>query len=106
MTDVGIDDPQEWASRFALLGDETRLRLLAVMHARPGLGVGDLAARAGIGENAASQALRVLRGAGWARTERDGRVVRYFLRTDAIVHRILHEIIGAHHEPTPPDSLG
>ncbi|BDD82863.1 transcriptional regulator [Tsukamurella pulmonis] len=106
MTEVDVEDPSEWAARFALLGDETRLRLLTAMHARPGLGVGELAARAGIGENAASQALRVLRHAGWASAERDGRVVRYFLRNDAIVHRILHDILGAHHAATPDEPLG
>lgn len=86
-----------WAARFALLGDPTRLRLLVAMHERPGLSVGELAQHADIGENAASQALRVLREADWVRTTRDGRTVRYTLRSDVIVHRILHDILGATH---------
>ncbi|ADG78584.1 Transcriptional regulator, ArsR family OS=Tsukamurella paurometabola (strain ATCC 8368 / DSM/ CCUG 35730 / CIP 100753 / JCM 10117 / KCTC 9821 / NBRC 16120/ NCIMB 702349 / NCTC 13040) OX=521096 GN=Tpau_1972 PE=4 SV=1 [Tsukamurella paurometabola] len=90
-------DADAWAARFALLGDATRLRLLIAMHDRPGLGVGELAERAGVGQNAASQALRILRDAEWVSTSRDGRTVRYTLRSDAIVHRILHDILGVTH---------
>lgn len=90
-------DADSWATRFALLGDGTRLRLLVAMHACPGMGVGELAARAGVGENAASQALRVLREAGWVLAARRGRAVHYTLRSDAIVHAILHDVLGATH---------
>ncbi|BDH57247.1 helix-turn-helix transcriptional regulator [Tsukamurella sp. PLM1] len=90
-------DADAWAARFALLSDATRLRLIIAMHDRPGLGVRELAARADVGENAASQALRVLREADWVLTERDGRTVRYRLRSDVIVHRILHDILGVTH---------
>lgn len=99
---AGDIDAEAWASRFALLGDGTRLRLLVTMHESPGLGVGELAARAGVGENAASQALRVLRQADWVQTSRVGRTVHYTLRSDAIVHRILHEILGASHQHGRP----
>ncbi|GAA1014291.1 ArsR/SmtB family transcription factor [Tsukamurella strandjordii] len=98
MADDHPGEPEAWAARFALLGDPTRLRLLIAMHDHPGLGVGELAQRAQVGENAASQALRVLREADWVRTTRDGRTVRYTLRSDVIVHRILHDILGVTHE--------
>lgn len=91
----------DWATRFDLLGDPTRLALLAHMHAAgPGIStVTELAEAAGITRNAASQALRVLREQGWVRSERnpsDGRSQRYSLADDT-VHRILH-LMGARHD--------
>lgn len=90
-------DPVPWAERFAVLADPTRLALLLAMHAQPDLSVGQLADRAGVTGNAASQALRTLREQHWVHTGRDGRTVRYRLNSDAIVHRVLHDIIGADH---------
>ncbi|MEU3019798.1 MULTISPECIES: metalloregulator ArsR/SmtB family transcription factor [unclassified Nocardiopsis] len=86
-----------WADRFRLLGDPTRLRLLAAMHhAGPAkASVGELAATAGITDVAASQALRTLRLQGWVQDERDGRTVRYTL-VDTTVHSLLH-LMGAEH---------
>lgn len=101
-TPARIDlDVEGWATRFDLLGDPTRLALLAHMHAAgPGVAtVTELAAAAGITRNAASQALRVLRDQQWVRSERDpadGRSQRYFLDDDT-VHRILH-LMGTHHD--------
>ena len=93
-------DLTDWGERFELLGDPTRLGLLAHMHhVGPGVAtVSDLAEAAGITRNAASQALRILRDRGWVRAARgadDGRVVRYSLADDT-VHRILH-LMGARH---------
>ena len=94
-------DVNDWAARFDLLADPTRLGLLAHMHhAGPGVAtVSDLAESVGITRNAASQALRILREQGWVSATRDsadGRVVRYRL-DDETVHRILH-LMGAHHD--------
>lgn len=91
-------DIEAWAERFNLLGDPTRLRLLAAMHqAGPdAASVGELAEAIGITSTAASQALRLLRLQGWVRDERVGRTVCYTL-TDAVVHELLHHI-GASHE--------
>lgn len=90
-------DPHQWAQRFAMLADPTRLALLIAMHSEPGLSVVELAAAADVTQNAASQALRSLREHGWVAGDRAGRSVQYRLNNDAIVHRILHDIIGAHH---------
>lgn len=90
-------DASEWATRFALLSDATRLQLLIEMHAEPDLPVSELAARARITENAASQSLRALRDQGWVSSEKSGRTVQYRVVHDAIVHRILHDIIGVSH---------
>lgn len=79
----------EWAHRFELLSDPTRLRLLTQMHLHPESAVGDLAEAAAITPTAASQALRVLRDQGWVVARRDGRVVRYRL-VDEGAHQILH----------------
>lgn len=91
-------DIEAWAERFHLLGDPTRLRLLAAMHqAGPGTAtVGELAEAAGITGTAASQALRLLRLQGWVRDERVGRTVCYTL-TDPTVHQLLH-LMGARHD--------
>lgn len=90
-------DPVPWAERFAVLGDPTRLALLIAMHSHPGMAVHALAEHAGVTENAASQALRTLRQQQWVHTERRGRHIHYRLNSDAIVHRVLHDIVGAHH---------
>lgn len=85
----------EWAHRFELLADPTRLRLLTHMHLHPGCPVNELADAAGITQTAASQALRVLREQNWVRATRDGRLSRYEL-IDGGVHHILH-FMGHHH---------
>ncbi len=93
-------DIAEWSSRFSLLSDTTRLRLLVEMHATPDQTVTQLAAAAQITENAASQSLRALRDQGWVSADKEGRTVRYSVVHDAIVHRILHDILGVEHHHT------
>ena len=90
-------DVNDWAARFDLLADPTRLGLLAHMHhAGPGFAtVSDLADAVGITRNAASQALRILRDQGWVEARREGRTVRYRL-VDASVHTVLH-LMGQQH---------
>lgn len=99
---VGADGPDdarldiaEWARRFDLLGDPTRLRLLTHMHMHPGSAVGALAEAAEITPTAASQALRILREQGWVRCSRHGRTMRYDL-VDDTTHRLLH-FMGMRH---------
>ncbi len=89
------DDPVEWARRFDLLSDPSRLKLLLSMHMRPGSPVGDLAEAADMSPTATSQALRVLREQGWVVAERDGRIMRYRL-IDATAHNLLH-FMGQRH---------
>ncbi len=93
----GTVDIDEWAQRFDLLSDPHRLEILTVLHRRPGIIVGDLAAAVGRTETAVSQALRVLRQQGWVSSTRVGRSVSYRLDDDT-VHQLLHWI-GAGHEP-------
>lgn len=94
------DDIEGWAALFDLLGDPTRLRLMVYMHRRPGAPVGELAQAAGTSQATASQALKVLRGQGWVRAARDGRLMRYTL-VDDMAHRVLH-LMGQHHEHDVP----
>lgn len=91
------DDIEQWSARFAVLSDPTRLRLISYMHEKSGATVAELAAAVGVTENAASQSLRALRARGWVDTTRSGRTVHYRVVADAIVHRILHDIMGAKH---------
>jgi len=92
---IPADDIDAWAARFDLLGDPTRLSLLAYMHLHPGCTVGELAAAAGTTPTTTSQALRVLRRQGWVGVERDGRLMRYTLLDD-LAHRVLH-LMGHRH---------
>ncbi len=67
----------EAARRFALLGDPTRLRLLSVLHAAGELPVGELAGRAGVARENASQHLARLAAAGIVARRKDGTSVCY-----------------------------
>lgn len=99
-----LDSPDEgpsgsthdWAQRFDLLADPTRLSLLTHMHLHPDSSVGELAEAAGITHTAASQALRVLRDQGWVEGKRKGRLVHYRL-VDQAAHEVLH-LMGQSHD--------
>lgn len=100
----GLGDPeaiQDWARRFSVLADPSRLRLLVCIHYAPEICVSDLAAVAGMSDTAVSQALRLLRAHGLVTATRSGRIVRYQL-TDETVHELIHHVRP--HSPTdrPP----
>lgn len=61
-----------WADRFSLLADPRRLALLLALHRAGPLAVSDLAIATGMNDAAVSQALRLLRTAGWSRATRTG----------------------------------
>ncbi|MCF3939039.1 metalloregulator ArsR/SmtB family transcription factor [Gordonia sp. Z-3] len=88
-------DIAAWSTRFDLLSDPHRLEILIVLHRRPGIIVGDLAAAVGRTETAVSQALRVLRHQGWVSSTRQGRSVSYRL-DDETVHQLLHWMGAGH----------
>jgi DNA-binding transcriptional ArsR family regulator len=64
---------------FAVLADPSRLRLLVSLRAGGELCVCDLAAAAGMGESAASHALRLLRAHRVVKVRRAGRMAYYSL---------------------------
>jgi DNA-binding transcriptional ArsR family regulator len=70
------------AGTLSLLSEPTRLRILYALDQVPELCVGDLALALGVGEDATSYALRLLRTAGLVATRKDGRVVYYRLAPD------------------------
>lgn len=88
-------DIAAWSRRFDLLSDPHRLEILIVLHRRPGIIVGDIAAAVGRTETAVSQALRVLRHQGWVTSTRVGRSVSYRL-DDETVHELLHWMGAGH----------
>ena len=92
-----LDLADRWAGLFKLLGDPTRLRLLAVMHHRaPGTAtVTDLAEATGVRVATASAALRAMEAAGVVSGERVGREVRYTLANSRI-HDVLHHVGFSH----------
>lgn len=79
----------EWARRFSLVADPSRLALLVSIHYAREISVTDLAAATGMTDTAVSQALRLLRAHGLVATRRDGRIVRHSL-ADATVHELIH----------------
>ena len=72
------------ARRFAVLGDPTRLTILTCIKAAGPISVSDLAAATGLNDTTVSQTLRYLRASEIVAAERDGRVIRYRLASDAI----------------------
>jgi ArsR family transcriptional regulator len=63
---------------FKVLGDGTRLQLLAILQAGE-LSVGELAAAVGMTDSAVSHQLRTLRQAGAVRHRREGKSILYAL---------------------------
>lgn len=92
---------QRIAATFKLLGDPTRVRILAALHDHDELCVHEIAGRVGAHETTVSQALRILRTAGIVRNRRDGRHIHYRL-DDHHVSTLL-EVAADHlaHTPTP-----
>ncbi len=82
---------EEWARRFSVVADPSRLALLVSIHYAREISVTDLAAATGMTDTAVSQALRLLRAHGLVTPQRDGRVVRYRL-ADATVHELIHRV--------------
>lgn len=81
----------QWAERFSVLADPSRLTLLVCIHYAREISVSDLAVAAGMSDTAVSQALRLLRAHGLVTGHRSGRVVRYRL-ADATVHELIHHV--------------
>src|SRR5437773_9945059 len=72
------------AETFKVLGNPTRVRILAVL-SRTELCVQDLARALSLTQSAVSHQLRLLRGSRLVRTRRDGRQIFYALDDDHIV---------------------
>lgn len=90
----GLGDPatvRDWAERFSVLADPSRLTLLVCIHYAGEICVSDLAAAARMSDTAVSQALRLLRAHGLVTAHRTGRVIRYQL-ADAAVHELIHHV--------------
>lgn len=76
------DQAASLAGTLSLLSEPTRLRILYVLDQVGELCVGDLAVALGVGEDAVSYALRLLRTAGLVASRKRGRVVFYRLSPD------------------------
>jgi DNA-binding transcriptional ArsR family regulator len=101
---LSADTAQALADTFRVLGDPTRIRLIAAM-AMTERCVGDLAAIVGMSESAVSHQLRMLRAARLVRTRRAGRQIFYTLDDGHILALFeqglshVHEEIGAPSSP-------
>lgn len=100
---LSLDDAEQLAERFKLLGDPGRLRIVYALLEAGGLCVNDLAGLIGSSESATSHQLRQLRLAGLVRARKQGREVFYRvadthvrLLLDVAVEHYLHD-----HEERP-----
>lgn len=99
---LSAETAQALAETFRVLGDPTRIRLIASM----ALGercVGDLADLVGMSESAVSHQLRMLRAARLVRTRRAGRQIFYTL-DDAHILTLFEQGLSHVHEPASAPS--
>ncbi|WP_255375844.1 metalloregulator ArsR/SmtB family transcription factor [Saccharomonospora sp. CUA-673] len=85
------ENVQEWADRFSVIADPSRLTLLVCIHYAKEICVSDLAVAADMTDTAVSQALRLLRAHGLVTAQRRGRVVYYRL-ADETMHELIHRV--------------
>jgi DNA-binding transcriptional ArsR family regulator len=95
---------QELVRFFKALGDETRLRLVALLAQQEpsrALCVGRLAQELGVTDSAVSQHLRVLKDLGLVRGERRGYRLHYFLDLErlAVYQDLVREQLGEEFVP-------
>ncbi|MCT1564047.1 ArsR/SmtB family transcription factor [Corynebacterium glucuronolyticum] len=90
-------DIDSWAGTFKILGDPTRLALLAAIHyaGQNTLTVSELAEETGLRVATASAALRAMENNGTVKSQRDGRRIYYGIANDD-VHELLHWIGSGH----------
>jgi DNA-binding transcriptional ArsR family regulator len=74
----------QWSSRFSVLADLTRLRVLLCIQAAGPISVSDLAVATDLNDDTTSQALRFLRASQVVATDREGRIVRYRIADSTI----------------------
>jgi DNA-binding transcriptional ArsR family regulator len=91
---LDLDEAEQLAGLFRLLGDRSRVRILFALAQAGELCVCDLAAAVDVAETAVSQALRLLRTAGVVRSRRDGRTVWYRLDDEHV--RLLLDLSRTH----------
>ena len=94
---LSAETAQALAETFRVLGDPTRIRLIAAM-ALAERCVSDLASLVGMSESAVSHQLRMLRAARLVRTRRAGRQVFYTL-DDGHILALFEQGLSHVHEP-------
>jgi DNA-binding transcriptional ArsR family regulator len=102
------------AEMFKVLGVESRLKIIQLLKERGPLGVNDLAEELGLTPSAVSQHLKVLRHAGFVRSERKGYWIPYDVDASALhgCHEMLAVVCachlggrhGRHHHAKPGES--
>lgn len=100
---LSAETAQALAETFRVLGDPTRIRLIAAM-ALTERCVGDLATLVGMSESAVSHQLRMLRAARLVRTRRAGRQVFYTLDDGHILALFQQGLSHVHEEIPMPAS--
>jgi DNA-binding transcriptional ArsR family regulator len=91
---AGLGDREtvrEWADRFSVIADPSRLALLVCIHYAGEICVSDLAVAVDMSDTAVSQALRLLRAHSLVTAHRRGRAVYYRLADDTM-HELIHHV--------------
>jgi DNA-binding transcriptional ArsR family regulator len=89
---LSLGDAERLSRLLSLLADPVRTRLLFALVAVDELCVGDLAMALDISLDQSSYALKLLRGAGFVQTRREGRVIYYRL-ADGFPHQLLEHCL-------------
>lgn len=84
LKDLDAATSQKVAEIFKVLGDMTRIKLLALLSATD-MRVSDIAEALGMGQSAISHQLRVLRGARLVKFRKEGKEAWYSLDDDHVV---------------------
>ncbi len=96
---AGLPDRQtisDISALFTVLGDPTRLRIVAALALRE-LCVCDLAASLGLSQSATSHQLRILRQHGLVRSRREGRLTYYALDDEHVSALFAQALDHVHH---------
>jgi len=103
------DDAARLSTVLGMLSDPVRLRLIYALDVVEELCVGDLALALEVSEDAASYALRLLRGAGLVITRREGRVMYNRLADDfpePLREHCLRQLVAMGAEPSSRAASG
>jgi DNA-binding transcriptional ArsR family regulator len=101
---LSIDDDEaaELAEMFRLMGDASRLKIVALCLSKPRC-VSDIALKARLSQSLVSHHLRLLRAARMLRAERRGKQV-FYVAADDHVRSVIADMIA--HISEAPDDLG
>jgi DNA-binding transcriptional ArsR family regulator len=100
-SDLSDDQVVELAEMFRLMGDPSRLKIIAACLGEP-MCVSDIAAKYGLSQPLVSHHLRLLRAARVLRSERRGKQI-FYTAADEHVKRVINDMVDHVCEHMPSD---